>query len=64
MKQPDPIARHFVLYFNESLRGLSVGAPVTLLGLQVGEVTDVGLDIDPDDSAFAGAWRSSPSPSG
>jgi len=48
MKAPDPVARHFVLYFKESLRGLSVGAPVTLLGLNIGEVTSVGLQIDPD----------------
>ncbi len=47
MKQPDAIARHYVLYFTETLRGLSVGAPVTLLGLPAGEVTDVGLQIDP-----------------
>src|SRR5262249_61794270 len=31
----------------ESLRGLSVGAPVTLLGLAGGEVTAVGLAVDP-----------------
>jgi paraquat-inducible protein B len=47
MTQPDPIERHFVLYFNESLRGLSVGAPVTLFGLTVGRVAEVGLAYDP-----------------
>ena len=46
MKQPDPIERRFVLYFNESVRGLSVGAPVTLYGLRVGEVAQVGLHYD------------------
>jgi paraquat-inducible protein B len=47
MKQPESISAHYVLHFNESLRGLSVGAPVTLFGLPAGEVTDVGIDIDP-----------------
>ncbi len=46
MKQPDPDERRFVLYFNESVRGLSVGAPVTLYGLRVGEVAHVGLHYD------------------
>jgi paraquat-inducible protein B len=46
-KAPDPVSRRFVLHFRESLRGLSVGAPVTLLGLTAGEVTRVGLALDP-----------------
>ena len=47
MKQPESVSAHYVLHFNESLRGLSVGAPVTFLGLPGGEVTAVGLEIDP-----------------
>ncbi len=46
MKAPDAIAKRYVLYFKESLRGLAVGAPVTFLGLPAGEVTSVGLDFD------------------
>src|SRR5690349_18351155 len=52
MKQPDPIARHFVLYFDESVRGLSVGAPVTMYGVRVGEVAGVGLSLDPTTQAI------------
>ena len=52
MKQPDPIEQRFVLYFNESVRGLSVGAPVTLYGLRVGEVTAVGLHFEPSTKTF------------
>jgi paraquat-inducible protein B len=50
MKAPDPFAKHYVLHFKESLRGLSVGAPVTFLGLTAGEVTNVGLAFDPKTS--------------
>ena len=47
MKQPDAYARRYVLMFGESVRGLAVGAPVTLMGLTVGEVTDIGLSFEP-----------------
>jgi paraquat-inducible protein B len=52
MKQPDPVARRFALYFRESVRGLSVGAPVTLYGLRVGEVAEVGLTFDQATNTF------------
>jgi paraquat-inducible protein B len=42
----ETIVASYVLYFNESLRGLSVGAPVTYQGLPVGEVTSVGFEYD------------------
>ena len=54
MKQPDPVSQRYVLYFNEPLRGLSVGAPVTLLGLPGGEVVEVGLDLDPATASIRG----------
>ena len=46
LRATDPNARRYVLHFNESLRGLSVGAPVTFLGLPAGEVSSVGLAFD------------------
>lgn len=51
MKQPDPVARRYLIYA-DSLQGLQVGAPVKLLGVTAGEVADVGLAIDPETQAF------------
>ena len=36
-----------VTYFDGSVRGLSIGAPVELNGIQIGSVTDVRLQFDP-----------------
>jgi paraquat-inducible protein B len=44
MAPHETIVTPYVLYPNEPLRGLAVGAPVTYLGLAVGEVTAVGLE--------------------
>lgn len=44
LANPETITTPFVLYFNESLRGLAVGAPVTYMGLAIGEVTNVGFE--------------------
>jgi paraquat-inducible protein B len=38
---------HFLIHFQGSVRGLSVGAPVEVYGIPVGEVTDVRLQFDP-----------------
>jgi len=40
----------YVLVFDQSVRGLAVGAPVDLRGLVVGEVTDISIEYGPDAS--------------
>ncbi|HXY05521.1 MAG TPA: MlaD family protein [Burkholderiaceae bacterium] len=47
MKTPDAIRKEYLLYFDESLRGLLPGAPVDFGGLVVGEVSTIELEYDP-----------------
>jgi paraquat-inducible protein B len=44
--------RSFYMVFNGSVRGLSVGAPVLLRGIEIGEVTEIDLVFDPERPAF------------
>jgi paraquat-inducible protein B len=37
----------FVVYFDTSLNGLDIGAPVKIQGVKIGEVTEVAIQIDP-----------------
>ncbi len=37
----------FLTYVEGSVRGLAVGAPVELFGIQIGNVTDIRLEFDP-----------------
>jgi paraquat-inducible protein B len=48
MKNPETESLKFVVVFGESARGLLPGAPVDFRGVEIGEVADVRLDIDPD----------------
>ncbi len=42
----------FVMYFTGSVRGLSASAPVEFRGIRVGEVIDIRMEFDMDETAF------------
>ncbi|AQG97709.1 mammalian cell entry protein [Burkholderia sp. KK1] len=52
MRDPDGQALHVVMNFNQSLRGLSVGAPVDFRGIVLGQVTGIGVQYDPVSHQF------------
>ncbi len=46
------IRNYYLLLFDESVRGLSVGAPVELYGIKLGEVVDLKLEFDIERKKF------------
>jgi paraquat-inducible protein B len=52
LREPDGTPITTVLYFDQSLRGLSPGAPVDFRGIVMGEVRSVGVEFDPVKKSF------------
>jgi paraquat-inducible protein B len=52
IRMPDRIVHRYVMAFKESVRGLTVGAPVDYRGLPVGEVTKIDLQFKHETSEF------------
>jgi paraquat-inducible protein B len=46
LRPPDQHKERFSMYFPESLRGLSVGAPVDFRGIVIGEVKSLGVEYE------------------
>ena len=53
MRAPNGIPIRAVMTFDQSLRGLSVGAVVDFRGIALGQVTDIGVDYDPQTQRFS-----------
>ncbi len=52
LKSPDGTPETLVLHFQQSLRGLSVGAPVDFRGVEIGHVRSVNVEYDPAQADF------------
>lgn len=52
MRDPDGQPIRVVMNFNQSLRGLSVGAPIDFRGILLGSVTAIGIEYEPKSRSF------------
>lgn len=52
LKAPDSVPETMILRFQQSIRGLSVGAPVDFRGVEVGRVRSLSVQYDPASGDF------------
>jgi paraquat-inducible protein B len=52
MKAPDRVIESYILYFEESLRGLAPGATVNFRGVDIGEVVSLKVEYDRANEKF------------
>ncbi|WP_153101308.1 intermembrane transport protein PqiB [Paraburkholderia hayleyella] len=52
MRDPDGPPLRVVMNFNQSLRGLAVGAPVDFRGIVLGQVSAIGIEYNPKTRSF------------
>jgi paraquat-inducible protein B len=53
LKNPEPVKLKWRMAFGESVRGLTVGAPIDFRGINLGEVTDIGVELNPADQRIS-----------
>jgi paraquat-inducible protein B len=51
-KQRDTVVETYAMTFDQSVRGLAIGAPVDFRGVALGEVARIELDFDPERRRF------------
>lgn len=48
LKIPDGQPHKVIMYFDNSLRGLAAGAPIDFMGINIGDVTAINVEFDPN----------------
>ena len=46
MKEPDGNPHRIIMYFDQSLRGLSAGAPIDFMGIEIGNIQSINAEFD------------------